>query len=47
MTTSTANMIDNVPWMKVLRMTASIWSASLAAADVVLPASFAPTYWEC
>ena len=47
MTTSTANTIDSVPWMNVLRMTASIWSGFLAAPNVDLPASLASTYWEC
>ena len=47
MTTSTANTIDSVPWMNVLRMTASSWSAFLAAPNAVLPASLASRYWKC
>src|SRR4051812_374079 len=44
MTTSAAKITDRVPWMNVLRMTASIWSAFLAAPNAVLPASLALTY---
>ena len=47
MTTNTAKMIDSVPWMKVLRITASSWSAFLAAPKVVLPASLALRYEKC
>ena len=47
MTTSRANTIDSVPWMNVLRITASIWSGVLAAPNADLPASLASTYWEC
>src|SRR5690606_10247467 len=47
MSTSTAKTIDSVPWMKVLRMTASSAPASLAAPKLVCPASLALRYWKC
>ena len=45
--TTVAKMIDSVPWMNVLRMTACSWSGSLAAPNDALPASRASRYWKC
>src|SRR5690606_33640161 len=45
--TSSANTIDKLPWMNVLRMTSSISPGVFAAPNAVWPAALASRYWKC
>ena len=46
-TTTAANAIDSVPWIKVFLITSSSWCAVFAEPNAVLPAALAAAYWKC